>query len=427
MSNYFHDLVQNTFNESADLDESVVVQKKKYNWGLMMTVKDGKSNTFPLHPEEQEKIRNLKDGQSVKFKDETGATVTATRKEDVVHLSNKSSNKKTPVAYSQFTESVDEAVKQAKQGGDDETRDSFEKQLSTRGKEKKLYDMFRKDVDVKPALSNKAAENPVKSKAPARRGDVTVAEQLEALRIDENKYIPKGKSPSDMFDGHEDLAGEHWEMHDMHAKVNKFSAHKDAQKLHRKADDLHRAAADLYSKLDDMLSTIGTKTPQKITPQHRKDAKAASAAAAKASRAAFAASKKLGMNESVDIQEAARAALEAGETTFVFEGKSYGVKPKKESKKLDPVGKEDDDVDNDGDVDSSDKYLKNRRKAVSKAMDEVFKASNLKVGTTVTYTKGPDTYTSKIKKVLPKKHGEGRYELANAGIIYDSDVESVKD
>lgn len=37
---------------------------------------------------------------------------------------------------------------------------------------------------------------------------------------------------------------------------------------------------------------------------------------------------------------------------------------------LDPVGKEDSDVDNDGDVDSSDKYLKNRRKAVGKAMKE---------------------------------------------------------
>jgi hypothetical protein len=37
-------------------------------------------------------------------------------------------------------------------------------------------------------------------------------------------------------------------------------------------------------------------------------------------------------------------------------------------KKLDPVGKEDDDVDNDGDVDDSDKYLAKRRKAISKAV-----------------------------------------------------------
>ena len=35
---------------------------------------------------------------------------------------------------------------------------------------------------------------------------------------------------------------------------------------------------------------------------------------------------------------------------------------------LDPVGKEDDDVDNDGDEDDSDAYLKKRRKAVTKAV-----------------------------------------------------------
>ena len=36
--------------------------------------------------------------------------------------------------------------------------------------------------------------------------------------------------------------------------------------------------------------------------------------------------------------------------------------------KLDPVGEEDNDVDNDGDEDSSDEYLKGRRAAVGKAM-----------------------------------------------------------
>ena len=39
-----------------------------------------------------------------------------------------------------------------------------------------------------------------------------------------------------------------------------------------------------------------------------------------------------------------------------------------EKKKLDPVGKEDADIDNDGDVDKSDSYLHNRRKAIGKAM-----------------------------------------------------------
>ena len=36
--------------------------------------------------------------------------------------------------------------------------------------------------------------------------------------------------------------------------------------------------------------------------------------------------------------------------------------------KLDPVGKEDDDIDNDGDVDKTDDYLANKRKAVAKAI-----------------------------------------------------------
>jgi len=37
-------------------------------------------------------------------------------------------------------------------------------------------------------------------------------------------------------------------------------------------------------------------------------------------------------------------------------------------KKLDPVGQEDSDVNNDGKVDSTDSYLKNRRKAIGKAI-----------------------------------------------------------
>ena len=41
---------------------------------------------------------------------------------------------------------------------------------------------------------------------------------------------------------------------------------------------------------------------------------------------------------------------------------------KEAEKKLDPVGKEDKDIDNDGDHDDSDKYLLNKRKTVAKAM-----------------------------------------------------------
>ena len=48
-------------------------------------------------------------------------------------------------------------------------------------------------------------------------------------------------------------------------------------------------------------------------------------------------------------------------------------KEKQKDEALDPVGKEDDDVDNDGDSDDTDEYLKKRRAAIGKAMkDESF-------------------------------------------------------
>jgi len=40
------------------------------------------------------------------------------------------------------------------------------------------------------------------------------------------------------------------------------------------------------------------------------------------------------------------------------------------SEKLDPVGKEDEDINNDGKVDKTDRYLDNRRKVIAKTMKE---------------------------------------------------------
>ena len=56
-------------------------------------------------------------------------------------------------------------------------------------------------------------------------------------------------------------------------------------------------------------------------------------------------------------------------------GKTFGKKivKKKVKEALDPVGQEDSDIDNDGDVDKSDKYLGKRRKAIAKAMKKRMK------------------------------------------------------
>ena len=65
-------------------------------------------------------------------------------------------------------------------------------------------------------------------------------------------------------------------------------------------------------------------------------------------------------------------AKEAGKKDFIFSGKKYVVKDEldkvnpKAAKKFDD--RKDKDIDNDGDVDSSDKYLHKKRQAIGKAM-----------------------------------------------------------
>jgi len=86
----------------------------------------------------------------------------------------------------------------------------------------------------------------------------------------------------------------------------------------------------------------------------------------------------------------------------------------KQGKKLDPVGKEDADVDNDGDVDKSDKYLLKRRKAIGAAIrkkaDKKIREAFLADGTTTTEPKpgtkkitgeGVDNYKDGTVKVNP--------------------------
>ena len=82
---------------------------------------------------------------------------------------------------------------------------------------------------------------------------------------------------------------------------------------------------------------------------------------------------------------ALQQAKENGDKKFVVGGKEYDVK--KEQEKMDKVNKvalgkkfkdrKDKDIDNDGDVDSTDKYLHKRRKAITKNI----KKENYEVGT----------------------------------------------
>ena len=86
---------------------------------------------------------------------------------------------------------------------------------------------------------------------------------------------------------------------------------------------------------------------------------------------------------------------EFGDPLVTFEDvmKKHQVNKFKED--LDSVGKEDDDVDNDGDSDASDDYLKNRRDVISKAIEKE------------SVTEGWwDNMSPSAQKSYIKKHGE---------------------
>lgn len=85
----------------------------------------------------------------------------------------------------------------------------------------------------------------------------------------------------------------------------------------------------------------------------------------------------------------------------------------KKVKKLDPVGKEDDDVDNDGvKNDPNDKYIMNRRKAISKAMKNEATDPNAELDAPSSGGKAPATTTNPdwLKKMKPQEQTPNRAE-----------------
>lgn len=106
--------------EEVALDEAVTVKKTTHPWGKMVTVHHGSSHSFPLHPEHQEKIAKLKDGEHTSFTDETNTKVKAHREGDTIHLSQKGVNKTTPVARHHFAEEtqIDEVITKKTSAGE---------------------------------------------------------------------------------------------------------------------------------------------------------------------------------------------------------------------------------------------------------------------------------------------------------------------
>jgi hypothetical protein len=81
------------------------VDTSRHSWGRMLTVHHGQSHSYPLHPEHQSKIRDLRDGQTATFRDETGQTVTAKREgPHVVLTGSRVGATKTTIPHYHFSE-----------------------------------------------------------------------------------------------------------------------------------------------------------------------------------------------------------------------------------------------------------------------------------------------------------------------------------
>ena len=135
----------------------------------MVTVTDGSSTTYPLHPEHQEKIAKLNDGEKTTFKDETGATVHAHRAGGTVHLKKPGySNRATAVAHSHFAEEVDvDALL-------DEALEMLEKTLTPAEKKKR--------EEIAKAIERETPDMPMAQKmAIATAQAKKVAEEVEDL------------------------------------------------------------------------------------------------------------------------------------------------------------------------------------------------------------------------------------------------------
>jgi hypothetical protein len=95
--------------------------------------------------------------------------------------------------------------------------------------------------------------------------------------------------------------------------------------------------------------------------------------------------------------------------------------------KMDPVGKADADIDNDGDVDKSDKYLHNRRKTIKKAMGTKGETATMNPKMSTGSVK--EATNAQINKVLgPTKNAQqGLVALKKAFKVNDAQAKAMMD
>ena len=201
-------------------------------------------------------------------------------------------------------------------------------------------------VGEKPEVQSSAA---VQAKEKQKQEAMNPAQQA-AIAIDMKK---KGKKPKN-----EDDAA------DMRDKNKKDAKGETPVKIH--GEDLNREIEN--AKMAKVKSLVDTIKDMFYTPEAVKKEDPSHSMVIRSNK------KKDDKEEGNAFGKAVMAAKEKGEKEFVFSGKKYNVE--QELDKVNPVAvkkkfkdRKDQDIDNDGDVDASDKYLHKRRKAISKEID----------------------------------------------------------
>ena len=239
--------------KTEELDEAprgnsgpVTVNKKKYSWGNMITVNHGTSVSYPLHPKQQLKIKNLKDGESINFTDETGEKVAAKRVGDKVHLRQSGVNAKTTVDYKHFNETY----------GKKKMKEAMEKGMPP-GEH-----VFGKEVDGKMVMVHKLEKTGnfcayVDGKKIGEYDDLKAAKSaaMDSMKEAMEKGMPAGEHVFDKkVDGKEIM------VHKLD-KSGKFCAYVDGDKI-GEYDDL---AAAKKAAMDSLNETYGKMNAKKLT------------------------------------------------------------------------------------------------------------------------------------------------------------------
>jgi hypothetical protein len=182
MHDVHHSMVKK-MNESHHIGPHV--KKDHYDWGRMLTVHHGKSHSFPMHPEHQDAIHEMKDGESLRYKDETNSTVHAARDGDMVHLSRLGVNTPTIVHHSHFGpdhHAEETELHEAKRGRprknagktDEENPDrehiimGMRKAISLRGMHPVAFDDGKKHL-INPGTANRVLNKHDSMKTPSEK------------------------------------------------------------------------------------------------------------------------------------------------------------------------------------------------------------------------------------------------------------------